>query len=166
MFFNINELKKNKVSKSPFEIKYSEDIFKDGEEIIQFLSPIEIIGEFSPLGDIIYLNAKLNGVLLLTCSRCLEEYEYTLQLDLSERFTTDLNSMDEETILISEDKIDITELVRNNIVLSLPIQKLCREDCKGLCPKCGTNLNLSTCNCDRNEIDPRLEKLKDLFSED
>ena len=56
--------------------------------------------------------------------------------------------------------------MENNILLTLPIKRLCKEDCKGLCQQCGNNLNLSTCQCDNDDIDPRLAKLKDLFSTD
>jgi uncharacterized protein len=60
------------------------------------------------------------------------------------------------------EKIDLTDLVREQILLDLPTQILCQEDCKGLCQKCGANLNEVNCNCEENEIDPRWSALKNL----
>ena len=60
------------------------------------------------------------------------------------------------------EKIDLTDLVREQILLDLPTQILCREDCKGLCQKCGANLNEVNCNCAENETDPRWSALKNL----
>ena len=59
--------------------------------------------------------------------------------------------------------IDIDELIMTDVTLEIPFQLLCREDCKGLCPVCGSDLNVKTCNCNQKQIDPRLEKLKMLL---
>ena len=59
--------------------------------------------------------------------------------------------------------IDIDELIMTDVTLEIPFQLLCREDCKGLCPVCGSDLNEKTCNCTQKQIDPRLEKLKMLL---
>jgi len=60
------------------------------------------------------------------------------------------------------DELDLTELVREQILLNLPEQTFCNPDCKGLCPKCGQNRNLIDCNCEENETDPRWAALKNL----
>ncbi len=59
------------------------------------------------------------------------------------------------------EELDITEDIRDMVILSLPMKPLCSDTCKGLCPKCGTNLNEEKCNCVLEEIDPRLEKLRE-----
>jgi len=63
----------------------------------------------------------------------------------------------------SSDSFQIDDLVRETIILALPLKPLCSEDCKGLCPVCGTDLNKSQCNCIKKETDPRWEKLKGLL---
>jgi uncharacterized protein len=63
---------------------------------------------------------------------------------------------------ITSDELDLKEVVREQILLNLPEQEFCGEDCKGLCQKCGTNLNLIDCKCEETEIDPRWAALKNL----
>jgi uncharacterized protein len=69
---------------------------------------------------------------------------------------------DLETSYYRDDQIDLNELMREQFYLALPMKPLCREDCRGLCPQCGTNLNLGGCECDTGWHDPRLAPLKDL----
>ena len=60
------------------------------------------------------------------------------------------------------DEIDLGELFREQILLAIPMTPLCREECKGLCPVCGADLNAGECSCERGEIDPRWSALADL----
>jgi uncharacterized protein len=64
--------------------------------------------------------------------------------------------------LVEGDEVDLTEIIREQILLNLPEQVLCKEDCKGLCPQCGANRNLIDCDCGEDEIDPRWAALKNL----
>ncbi|SUY61625.1 ribosomal protein L32 family protein [Clostridium sporogenes] len=66
-------------------------------------------------------------------------------------------------MLLKNEAIDVTEVIENNIIIELPIKRLCKKNCKGLCQQCGANLNFSKCKCEK-DIDPRLAKLKDFFS--
>ena len=68
-----------------------------------------------------------------------------------------------EYIQVDDYKLDLDELIRTDILLELPTKFLCKEDCKGLCPTCGKNLNEGACNCQTHQIDPRLEVLKQLI---
>ncbi|MDD2499121.1 MAG: DUF177 domain-containing protein, partial [Desulfitobacteriaceae bacterium] len=72
---------------------------------------------------------------------------------------------EEEIYFYEGDKIDILPQVLQTILLELPMKVLCREDCKGLCPVCGTNLNIKECRCERESIDPRLAALKNLLND-
>jgi uncharacterized protein len=109
----------------------------------------------------------------IDCTRCLEPIERSLQVPFSASYTAPENytaekeaelQPDDLDLSISEDdRIDLKELVREQILLNLPEQVLCREDCKGLCQKCGANRNLIDCKCEENEIDPRWSALKDLI---
>ncbi|AAK79710.1 Predicted Zn-finger-like protein, possible nucleic acid binding [Clostridium acetobutylicum ATCC 824] len=130
----------------------------------RFLEPLTLKGKLLMDNSIIPLYAEVKGIVELTCSRCLQKFPYDIDLEIDEKFTDNPENKDDEVIFINNYEVDINEIVENNIILSLPIKKLCREDCKGLCPMCGTNLNISTCNCHEDNIDPRFAKLKDLFS--
>lgn len=98
------------------------------------------------------------------CDRCLETFSEAQIFPFSEDYQQSEATKDEgETVSFSGDFIDITELVRETILLSQPLQHICKSDCRGLCLKCGANLNEAECGCDRQIIDPRLAALQKLL---
>jgi len=111
----------------------------------------------------------------LTCSRCLSLFGCPLALDIEEEYfpTTDVVSgaplpMPEEPGAFTIDEhheLDLTEAIRQCALLAIPMKPLCREDCAGLCPNCGHNLNLGVCNCLPQEADPRWSELSKLSKE-
>ncbi len=108
----------------------------------------------------------------IDCSRCLQPTENALEILFKAVFVTpenyteakeaELGGEDLEVSIFDGDEIDLTELVREQILLNLPIQVFCQENCQGLCPKCGANQNLIDCKCEEIEIDPRWASLKNL----
>lgn len=117
----------------------------------------------------------LNAVALMPCGRCLVEHEVPLEFDFSESCAltqideplsyTQVADEDEPARipLLDGDVVDLSELVRQLLVLHVPLRSLCRPDCRGLCPHCGANLNETRCECDEDEIDPRMAPLRDLL---
>ncbi len=105
------------------------------------------------------------------CSRCLNIFDAELTGDLNfiiktGEGKTETSATGEEDIVYikpSEPVIDLHHLIRESLILSLPLKPLCDEDCRGLCPDCGVNLNEETCNCKREEDDERWEGLKSLL---
>ncbi len=100
--------------------------------------------------------------LKLICSRCAEEFErirkeYATLIISREVFEENFITEDVLKNYFEKHIIDLTQWIYDTILLSIPTKTLCKEDCKGLCPVCGTNLNLYTCNCknEKKEIDPR-----------
>jgi len=61
-------------------------------------------------------------------------------------------------------QLDIDKMVYDEILVNWPMKVLCREDCKGICKKCGTNLNVKTCDCEKSELDPRMAAIQDIFN--
>ena len=115
---------------------------------------------------LILLEGKVSPDLRVTCARCGKEFDYSVVIPLSAKITDKLANEDEDEFILMEDfAIDIDEIVRSALILELPSRFLCDEDCKGLCPKCGKNLNEGSCSCDMNDRDPRWDVLKDYFSE-
>lgn len=118
------------------------------------------------------VSGNISVDVLFECTRCLTEIEQKLEFPFDatfvnpEHFTeskeAELNEADLDVSVLEDGKIDLTELVREQILLNLPEQVFCREDCKGLCEKCGANRNLIDCKCKEKEIDPRWAALKDL----
>lgn len=111
----------------------------------------------------------------LPCSRCLEAFRLPVNSTFDLRYhPTSEMSRDEEreveeddlgTSYYQDDQIDLTELLREQFYLVLPMKPLCEEGCKGLCPQCGTNLNTGSCSCAAEWEDPRLAPLRQLKKE-
>ncbi|WP_315114920.1 DUF177 domain-containing protein [uncultured Clostridium sp.] len=163
MIVDLSDLLKKTITKKDIDITMEEKGFYDGIEYIAFLKPIKFEGEFNLIEDTISLNGTVTTTLELTCSRCLAKFAKEVEIPIEEKLSKEENK-DDDYIFIEGDVIDITEIIENNIIVSLPIRRLCNEECKGLCPNCGVNLNNSACNCGENDIDPRLAKLKNFFS--
>ena len=98
------------------------------------------------------------------CDRCGEETITSFDYGFDHTLVLSLEQENEGDYIETPDYIlDLDELVTSDILLELPSKHLCSEDCKGVCPKCGANLNKFACKCDLQEIDPRLEALKSLL---
>ena len=121
-------------------------------------------------GDI-YLNGKFLTVVELTCSRCIDNFTDEISAEFSAEYLPEKGeSSNKEELELMEsdlnvsyytgDSIDILPTVRDQILLSISIKPLCKENCLGLCPHCGQNLNISKCNCKEDDIDERLAVLK------
>jgi uncharacterized protein len=90
------------------------------------------------------------------------DVDYLTEGELGSEENVELQPGDLDTDELEGYQLDLTQLVREQILLNVPEQIYCTEDCKGLCEKCGGNLNLVDCNCKDEEIDPRWEALKNL----
>jgi uncharacterized protein len=123
-------------------------------------------------GEELLASGKLQATVLLPCSRCAVVHPVPLDLDIRE--TVALRQVDEPEAyeeeegpapipILAGDAVDLSELVRQMLVLGVPARSLCRPDCRGLCPSCGQDLNQTACDCGVQEIDPRLEALRDLL---
>jgi uncharacterized protein len=98
------------------------------------------------------------------CSRCLEDMNLKIEVDFQELFAYSYSSDDE--LLVTNDHIDLEQVVIDSVVLSLPFQPVCSKDCLGLCPECGIGLNEVPEHKHENVVDARFEALKDLLSKE
>ena len=129
-------------------------------------------------GTTVHLRGRLSGTIEVECARCLERYAVALgqELDLfyMPRVLGQPEAQEEEVELSDRDvvvgyydgeRLDLGEVLREQVLLALPLKPLCREDCQGLCPRCGRNRNLSACGCAPEEEpgDSRLEPLRRLI---
>ena len=139
---------------------------KDDEAVLWFPEKISAYIEVQKLSDRYYIKTKLSTKAHFFCDRCLDDFNQNLKSSFQLYF---LKSVEEETgesnyrfLPGNAYEIDLTEDVVENLFLAVPMKKLCREKCKGLCPDCGANRNKKKCSCQQEKIDPRWEKLKDL----
>ena len=119
------------------------------------------------------ISGSLSSGVVLLCSRCLESFEFHTDDRFDLYCETGAQGLPEQEHELAGDELDVTyleqgrintdHLLRENILLSLPVQPLCHEDCRGLCPHCGANLNQGACGCRPTHTDPRLEALRKLL---
>ncbi len=115
-------------------------------------------------GQGVYLRGKLTAEAPAECVRCLDEFPQTLTAEIDELFVYPPQEDVEAELTISEDAIlDLNPILRELIILDIPIQPVCREGCKGLCPVCGENRNEQHCEHPEEDIDPRMAVLKSLL---
>lgn len=128
-----------------------------------FSTPVRVSGSVGNHTGVVELSAKAEFVLDMDCDRCAKPIKLALTADVFHTLVTSLNDeANDELLLISELRFDLDPLVTEDIFLELPSKFLCSEDCKGVCPKCGKDLNTGSCSCEK-EIDPRLAALKQLL---
>ncbi|SFJ61223.1 YceD family protein [Thermoflavimicrobium dichotomicum] len=146
------------------------DIRKEVPGLIH-LEPVRVNAQLEKQETHLFsVQAKQRTKSTLTCSRCLTEFELPMEADWVELFT-DVEYMARETeeqdiFLVENQTIDLFPFIREACLLQIPLAPVCREDCQGICPKCGINKNVATCDCDTTRIDPRLAKLQELLKKD
>ena len=126
----------------------------------------EVEGVITNHSGLIVLEGKISTDLYVFCARCGKQFAYSEPIDLYAKITDKLANEDEDEFIIMENfAIDLDEIVRSALILESPTRYLCKDDCKGLCPKCGCDLNLRDCGCDTKDRDSRWDVLKDFFDE-
>ncbi|MBN1265023.1 MAG: DUF177 domain-containing protein [Anaerolineales bacterium] len=115
-------------------------------------------------GDGLLAQGSFSSEVNLECTRCLETFLQPLEIEFSELLVFPAKEAEDPVLAIPESgQLDLNPLLRENFLLMIPLQPHCSEDCKGLCPICGNNLNENACYHDSEDIDPRLEVLKNLL---
>lgn len=141
-------------------------------EGFEFPEPIETRVHASKSGDEFIVQGHASSTVEMECARCLEIFEvdvnprlqFVIQLlDIAES----QQSGDEDFVILPKTtgEYDISDRVREAIILELPLKPLCSENCRGLCPMCGVNLNETECECTPDKSDERWDSLKQLFDE-
>ena len=112
------------------------------------------------------VSGETDVTLLFPCDRCLEDVPVTLHLVIRRKYPLEEMTSQEETEdfdHLEGTELDIDRIIYDEILVNWPMKVLCKEDCKGICRKCGTNLNYKTCLCDQKELDPRMAAIQDIF---
>lgn len=132
--------------------------------VYPFKSPVSVNATIVNKTGLVTLDIDAEFLYSRPCDRCYVDVDTNMKLHFTHRLVESLEGdYNDEYIETTDYKLDLSELVTTDILLSLPSKYLCKGDCQGLCQKCGHNLNLGECDCDKREIDPRLEALKELL---
>jgi len=149
-------------------------IIENGE--CEFVKPLAIHLEVMPLRDFIRVKGRLGTSVRMACGRCLEDFESPLQsrftLNYSRDIPKDVHKADTEGIELTADQIgmvyfegeeiDFSDALQEQVILAMPFKPICKTACKGLCPRCGKDLNTGPCRCDEKAPDGPFAILKDL----
>lgn len=137
---------------------------------LHFSDPIQVRVELFRSGRVVLATSRIEARVNCICARCLEPFALTLtsqfQVSLKPKpdFTppeeVELSREDLETDFYEGEEINLSPLVQDQVLLTVPPKLVCREDCRGLCQGCGRNLNRETCQCPERKVDPRLEALR------
>ena len=119
-------------------------------------------------GAEVFIAGELVGNVIGECARCVEAFQFRLVVPFAAVFVprgnaaTDEEDDDVDLYFYERDEVDLTPLLQESILLALPTLALCQEGCRGLCPHCGINRNLGSCDCAARRGDPRFAVLRDL----
>lgn len=128
-----------------------------------FNRPLDVAGSVRNMAGALELNGKATGVLDAYCDRCLKPIMVAVDVPVTTLLAEELESGENDDIYLLENgEADLDEIFTTACILSLDARHLCKEDCKGLCPTCGADLNLGPCGC-KKELDPRLAVLAKLL---
>lgn len=131
-----------------------------------FKNPVRFKGRLTNLSGVLKLEGILTAEYKAKCYRCLADVHGAVDVDVEETFVNAAEAAGEdEAYVYKGNVIEIDKPLRDNLILNTQMKYVCKEDCKGLCSRCGTNLNESGCCCKEDEINPQMQILKQYFKE-
>ena len=129
-------------------------------------NPVVVAGDVRNVAGMLLLTFEASTVLKSVCDRCLKPFDQPKTVRYETMLAEELEEEDSDDILLLEDgAVDLGDLARTVFILEMDTKTLCSEDCKGICPGCGVDLNQGTCTC-KKEVDPRLAVLAKLLDKD
>ena len=158
--------------KGDFAHVYNPDELNPVDERVRLTAPATVNGKIRLAGNEVFVNGHVDTRTQVECDRCLKMIELPVNADFELEYITGTEYESSEVAELTEAEmsvsvfdghaLDVDEIVKEQILLAVPTRMLCREDCKGICPECGTDRNTGECNCETKEIDPRWAALKNL----
>jgi len=160
----------SEIPEEGIDVEFNENITL---ESVKTASPLHAVLNIRTIGSEVVLNGMLEGEVELVCSRCLNAYTLRVRPQINVVYEPSevinkeehykLKSDELDTGFYKNDTLDTDEVLVEQLLLSLPMKPLCSPECKGICPKCGADLNVLSCNCDVSEIDTRMKVLEQLL---
>lgn len=129
---------------------------------LKLKGPIKVTLTLENIGLEFLVQGEAEALIESNCARCLKDFDLALNVEFAQLFTDQPDLDNEDEMAIIADKIDIKPVVEEALLLDIPFSRICGQDCKGICPKCGQDLNENDCGCPKEEIDIRMVKLLEL----
>jgi uncharacterized protein len=169
------DLTKIRTAEEHVERVYQPDALGAENDVFAIVAPVSLVFDVHKDRDRFRLTGRVTTTLELPCGRCLEPFTLPVDSTFDLRYQPhtghpggderEIEADDLDAAFYEDDEIDLGQLMQEQFYLALPMKPLCKDDCKGLCPNCGTNLNKATCDCNLQWEDPRLAALKALKKE-
>jgi len=169
------ELVKLEGGKSEFTKVYEPDALDLGDERVKLCSTTSISGKIRRTGTEVFVTGHVDACVQVDCDRCLTPIQLPVSSDFSLEYITGSDYEASASAELTEDlmsiavfdgeAIDVDEIVKEQVLLSVPIRSLCKPDCKGFCPTCGADKNAGECGCYPSEVDPRWAALQGLIND-
>jgi len=135
---------------------------------INHIEPFDVVLSMIGTGKL-HITCNTEVTISGVCDRCLSPVSFTLPVAADETVeVSDGQVMADEDLgpysFVDGEDIDVDELILNEILVNFPAKILCQDDCKGICPTCGKNRNIESCDCDNTVLDPRMAQFLDVFN--
>jgi len=166
------ELENLQGGKGDFAHVYQPDDLNPVDERVSLTQPATVSGKVRLAGNEVFVNGHVETRAKIECDRCLRPVETPVNADFSLEYISGSEYESSEVAELTEaemsvsvfdgEALDVDEIVKEQVLLAVPTRMLCREDCKGICPECGTDRNTGDCSCATSDIDPRWAALKNL----
>ena len=174
MIVNIDKLNRKEIQRLDIDLCEEIGVISCCEEEYKLASPVKVVGKINNNNKGMYINIDVGLTVVENCSRCLDEVEIPLEYNIQGFIVNKDNYIEDDYedvdafVIENKDEVDLIDIIGQTIDFNIPHKVLCREDCKGLCPECGANLNKQDCGCsekinNEDDIDPRFAKLKELL---
>ena len=164
MRLDLRELIVNPEVRLPFRVELETENL-DFASVKEYLTPPVAEGLITNEAGILHMRGTITADMLCICDRCGQEFESVKETEVDAILAEEESEENPELFVLEGTEIDAQEVLATCLILDMETKFLCREDCKGLCPKCGKNLNLGPCGCGK-EIDPRFAVLEQLLDTD
>ncbi|MFR5601275.1 MAG: YceD family protein [Lachnospiraceae bacterium] len=171
MLINLSQLFTSEGKEKRYTPDIEMDQFQAPDGVYEVVDKEPVVLRIRHLGNrSLLVEGKAVLSLLIPCSRCLQPVKIDFSLDID--CSLDMNQTDEERIeeldeqpYVSGYNLDVDQLVCNELLLNLPMKVLCNDNCKGICNRCGANLNHENCACEQSSPDPRMSVIQDIFKQ-
>ncbi len=161
MRVNVREIMVNPSARLPCSVKLEMEGL-DFPSIKRYLEPPRAEVVISNEAGILHLRGTITAEMICICDRCGQEFESRKETAVDAVIAEEESEENPELFVLEGTELDLQELLSTCLILDMETKFLCKEDCKGLCPKCGKNLNLGPCGC-RKQSDPRFAVLEQLL---
>lgn len=144
-----------------------QEIETEKELEVELNQPVVVKGAVTNTGDGFLVQGEVIYIYQTNCDRCLGSFNGSQRAEVIEQFASYLPMETEEpTYVVQGDLIDLSDCIREQVLLSLPMKYTCKADCRGLCPQCGQNLNQKECGCLIDNFNPQFANLKSLLNQE